>query len=66
MDDALLVRGFERLRDLPRDRQRFVERKSSPSRDPIGERLALDQLQDERAVLPRVSRDRKSRRCSDD
>ena len=26
MDDALLVRGFERLRDLPRNRQRFVER----------------------------------------
>ena len=26
MDDALLVRGFERLGDLPRDRQRLVER----------------------------------------
>ena len=26
MNDALLVRGFERLRDLPRDRQRFVNR----------------------------------------
>ena len=26
MDDALLVRRFERLGDLPRDRQRFVER----------------------------------------
>ena len=26
MDDALLVRGFERLGDLPGDGQRFVER----------------------------------------
>ena len=26
VNDALLVRGFERLGDLPRDRQRFVER----------------------------------------
>ena len=25
MDDALLVRRFERLGDLPRDRQRFVD-----------------------------------------
>ena len=28
MDDALLVRGFERVGDLPRDRQRLVERQS--------------------------------------
>ena len=28
MDDALLVRGFERVGDLPRDRQRFVDRAS--------------------------------------
>ena len=27
MDDPLLVGGFERLGDLPRDRQRLVERK---------------------------------------
>ena len=27
MDDALLVRGFERFGDLPRDRERLVERK---------------------------------------
>jgi len=25
VNDALLVRGFERVRDLLRDRQRFVE-----------------------------------------
>ena len=36
MDDALLVRGFERLGDLPRDGQRFVERKAS-ARDALGE-----------------------------
>ena len=37
MDDALLVRGFERLGDLPRDRQRLGERKRA-LRDAIGER----------------------------
>ena len=40
MDDALLVRGFERLGDLPRDRQRFVERQR-PARDALGERRRL-------------------------
>ena len=30
MDDALLVRRFERVGDLPRDRQRLVERHRSP------------------------------------
>ena len=37
MDDALLVRRFERLGDLPRDRQRLVERDRA-SRDPLGQR----------------------------
>ena len=56
VDDPLLVRRFERLGDLPRDRQRFVER-NRPARDPLGERLALDQLQHERAgVSPLSSR----------
>ena len=32
MDDALLVRGFERLGDLPRDRQRLVERRRGRAR----------------------------------
>ena len=32
VDDALLVRGFERLGDLPRDRQRLVERASVRAR----------------------------------
>ena len=30
MDDALVVRGFERVGDLPRDRQRLVDRRSGP------------------------------------
>ena len=47
MDDALLVRRFERLGDLPRDRQRLVER-NRPVRDPIGERRPLDQLHHQR------------------
>ena len=34
MDDPLLVRGFQRLGDLPRDRQRFVERDRA-ARDPL-------------------------------
>ena len=48
MDDALLVRRLERFGDLPRDRQRLIERNRS-ARDPIGERRALDQLHDQRA-----------------
>ena len=36
MDDAVLVRGFERFGDLPRDRQRLVER-NRPARDPLRE-----------------------------
>ena len=47
MDDALLVRGFERLGDLLRDRQRFVERNRA-ARDPLREVLALDEFHDER------------------
>ena len=51
MNDALLVRRFERLRDLPRDRQRLVERNRA-SRDPSASVVALDQLQDERVRSP--------------
>ena len=32
MDDALRVRSFEGLGDLPRDRQRLVERLVRPAR----------------------------------
>ena len=43
MDDALLVRRLERLGDLPRDRQRLVDR-NRPVRQPLGEVVAFDQL----------------------
>ena len=64
MDDALLVRRFERLRDLPRDRQRLVEGQRA-ARDPIGERVALDQLEDQRVGRRRCPRTRRSPRCAD-
>ena len=43
MDDPLLVGRFEREGDLLRNRQRLFER-DRPLGDPIGERLAFDQL----------------------
>ena len=46
MDDPLLVRSFERLGDLPGDEEGLVDRNRT-SRDPIGERRALDQLHHE-------------------
>ena len=49
MDDALLVRRFERLGDLLRDRHRLVERNRA-ARDPLRQILALDQFHDERAA----------------
>ena len=48
VDDALLVRGLERLGDLARDRQRLVERQSAPRSIRCGQVLALDQLHHER------------------
>ena len=46
MDDTLLVRGFERVGNLPGDGQRLVER-DGPARDPLRQVLALDQFHDE-------------------
>ena len=43
MHDALLVRGLERVGDLPRDRQRLVERDGA-TRDALRQVLALDEL----------------------
>ena len=60
MDDALLVRGVERVGDLPRDAERLVER-SAALPDPLGQRRPLDQLHDE--VVGR--RRRRACRCSD-
>ena len=48
MDDALLVRGFERLDDLLRDRQRLVDRDTHPSQSVLRQVVALDQFHDER------------------
>ena len=48
MDDALLVRRFEGLCDLLRDRQRFVER-DRPARDALREILTLDEFHHQRA-----------------
>jgi hypothetical protein len=52
MDDALLVRGLERAHDLPRHVDRFLER-DCVLRDPIGQRRALDELEDQRAYSAR-------------
>ena len=46
MDDPSLVRRFERVRDLFRNRHRLVERNRS-LRDPVGERRPFHQLEDE-------------------
>ncbi len=47
MDDPLLVGGFERFGDLPRNRERFVDGNRSEC-DAIGKRRSLDELEDER------------------
>jgi hypothetical protein len=52
MDDALLVRGFERFCDLLGNRQHLVDRNCT-SRNAIGQRFALDELHDERALTVR-------------
>ena len=44
MDDPLLVRGFERLGDLPGDRKSLFERKRA-ARDALRQRRPLDQLE---------------------
>ncbi len=46
MNDAQLVRRFQRFSNLPRNRQCFIER-DRPARDPLREILALDQFHHE-------------------
>jgi hypothetical protein len=46
VDDSLLVRRLERLRQLPCDLQRIL-RGEPPAAEPFPERGALDQLQDQ-------------------
>ena len=54
VDDALVVRGLQRLGDLERKRQRFGDGQRA-SEQTVGERLALHQLQHQHArVLPRL------------
>ena len=52
MNDPLLVRGLERVRDLPGHGERFFCR-NRPRRDPLRERLALDELENERLDVAR-------------
>ena len=53
MNDALLVRGFQGLRNLLGDRQRLIDRNRS-LRDAVRERRSLDQLHDERLHTVRL------------
>ena len=46
MDDALLVRRFERVGDLPGDPDRFIDRQRT-ARQPIRQRLSVHELEDE-------------------
>jgi hypothetical protein len=48
VNDALLVRGFERVGNLMRDRQCLIER-HCPASDPLRQILALDEFHRERA-----------------
>ena len=47
MDDPLLVRGFERVGDLLRDRQRLIERNRA-ARNALRQVVALDEFHHER------------------
>jgi hypothetical protein len=51
VDDPGVMREFQRLGDLRRNRQRLVERKRA-LRDAVGQRRALDQLHHQRQVPP--------------
>ena len=46
VDDALLMRSFERFRDLLRDRECFVERNRT-ALQPVLKRLTLDEFKNE-------------------
>ena len=54
MDDALLVRCVERLGNLPRSRERLRDRQR-PALEPLRQRAAFDELEDEDAVMPPTS-----------
>ena len=47
MDDTPLMGRFQRFRDLQRELQGFLDG-NRPALDPLGQRVAFDQFQDER------------------
>ncbi len=51
VNDARVVRRFERRSDLPEDRERFAHRHRSLG-DPLGERLTLDELEGKHVRAP--------------
>jgi hypothetical protein len=51
MDDTLLMRGFERLRDLQSNSQRLFDWNRTAA-DPVGEGVAFDQFEHQEASLP--------------
>jgi hypothetical protein len=62
LDDALRVRGFERLGNLPRDGQCVLERNRT-TLDAIGERRSFDYLEHERRSNDQMIRTRRWPRC---
>ena len=64
MDDALLVRGFERLGDLLRDRQRLVERNRRRARCAATGPRPRPVPSPARVHRRTTSRSRRSRRCA--
>ena len=64
MDDALLMRRFQRLRDLLRDGQCLVDRNRALC-NAVGEGRPLDQFHDE-ACIPSACSRPWTWRCSDD
>ena len=60
MDDASLVRGLERLGDLPRDVERFADLHRTalrPLGDELGEGLPFDQLHHDGSCVPGLTLD---------
>ena len=55
MDDSLLVRRFERLRDLLRDRQCLVDGNRSRAQC-AGQAFAVDKFEDEKMLATASSR----------
>ena len=66
VDDPLLVRRFERLGDLPRDRQRFVERDRRRARCAARDPRPRPAPSRGRVDAVRSLPGRRSARCSDD